>query len=170
MEPVKRYENFPAWIVLVTNLFSLMVYCLGLFIMYRLGWPAALLYLVYVLVLEFRIVKLHCINCVYWGQMCGFGKGKISSIFFKKGDVSKFCSKPMTWKNMIPDFLVSLIPILTGIVLMFINFNILILAAILGLVILTTIGNGYIRGSLTCKYCKQRDIGCPADTLFSKKE
>jgi F0F1-type ATP synthase membrane subunit c/vacuolar-type H+-ATPase subunit K len=37
------------------------------------------------------------------------------------------------------------------------------------LVGLTTIGNGYIRGNLTCKYCKQREIGCPAEQLFSKK-
>ena len=36
------------------------------------------------------------------------------------------------------------------------------------IVILTTIGNGFIRGTLTCKYCKQGELGCPADRLFNK--
>jgi len=26
------------------------------------------------------------------------------------------------------------------------------------------------RGSLTCKYCQQRELGCPADLLFTKKK
>ncbi|MFH1684097.1 MAG: hypothetical protein ABIA67_04360 [Candidatus Margulisiibacteriota bacterium] len=28
---------------------------------------------------------------------------------------------------------------------------------------------GYLRGSLACKFCKQRELGCPAEQLFSKK-
>jgi hypothetical protein len=25
-----------------------------------------------------------------------------------------------------------------------------------------------VRGQLACKYCKQRELGCPAEQLFSK--
>jgi len=70
---------------------------------------------------------------------------------------------------MIPDLLVSLIPLLTAIVLMIIKFNLILLFSAIILIVLTTIGNGFIRGNLTCKYCKQREIGCPAEQLFSKK-
>ena len=70
---------------------------------------------------------------------------------------------------MIPDLLVTLIPLLIATALMIIRFNFILLFAVIILIGLTTIGNGFIRGNLTCKYCKQREIGCPAEQLFSKK-
>jgi hypothetical protein len=27
-----------------------------------------------------------------------------------------------------------------------------------------------IRGSIACKYCKQRELGCPAEQMFAKKK
>ena len=75
----------------------------------------------------------------------------------------------MTWKDMIPDLLISLIPLLAGIVLLIVQFDIYLLATIVLLAFLTTSGNGFIRGKLTCKYCKQRELGCPAEKLFNKK-
>jgi hypothetical protein len=66
--------------------------------------------------------------------------------------------------------MVSLIPILVGIVLLIIHFNLLILLAVLLLVLLSSIGNSFVRGSLACKYCKQKELGCPADKLFNKKK
>jgi hypothetical protein len=38
------------------------------------------------------------------------------------------------------------------------------------LVLLSTIGNSFVRGSLACRYCKQRDLGCPAEQLFNKNK
>jgi hypothetical protein len=35
------------------------------------------------------------------------------------------------------------------------------------LVFLSLAGNAIIRGSFACKYCRQREIGCPAEKLFS---
>ena len=69
---------------------------------------------------------------------------------------------------MIPDLLVSLIPLAVGIILLIIKFEPLILFALILLVAFTTAGNGYIRGTLTCTNCKQRELGCPADKLFNK--
>lgn len=169
METERKYDQFPAWIVLVSNLFSLMVYIFGFLIMYNISWLIAILFLLYAFFLEYRVIRYHCVNCVYWGQMCGFGKGRISAFFFKKGEASKFCSKPLFWKDMIPDLLVTLIPIVTGIVLLILDFSWIILLSVLALLILTTAGNSFIRGSLTCKYCKQKDMGCPADQLFNKQ-
>ena len=76
----------------------------------------------------------------------------------------------MTWKNLIPDILLTLIPLVVGIVLLILKFEPILFFALLVLILFTTMGNGYIRGTLTCKYCKQKELGCPADMLFQKKK
>jgi hypothetical protein len=168
MEQEKKYENFPIPVVILSNLVSLSIYGLGFIIMIRLGLIVSLLYIVYIFVFEYRLIRYHCVSCYYWGKTCGFGKGRVSSVFFKRGDPSKFCTKEMQWKDMIPDLLITLIPILTGIVLLIFKFDLILLGAIILLIVLTTAGNGFIRGQLTCRYCKQRDTGCPAFELFNK--
>ena len=169
METAKTYDNFPVWIVFLSSLFSLLIYLSGIIITFSLSWIVAVLYLVFILALEYRLLSKHCVNCYYYGRTCGFGKGRLSSLLFKRGDPSKFCEKSFRWQDMIPDLLVSLIPLLIAIALMIVKFNLLILLATIIMISLTTIGNGFIRGNLTCKYCKQREIGCPAEQLFSKK-
>jgi len=168
METVKRYENYPTGIVFLSNFVSITIYGIGFFVILRLGLAFALLYLLYIMILEYRLIKYHCTSCYYWGKTCGFGKGRISSLFFKKGEISWFCCKKMTWKDMIPDIMVSLIPLVIGIVLLILEFDFLLLAALLLLFILTTMVTGFIRGKMTCLFCKQRDLGCPADSLFNK--
>jgi len=169
MEITKTHDNFPTWIVILSNSVSILTYLSGFIITYNLSWIAAILYFVFILALEFRLLSKHCVNCYYWDKTCGFGKGRLSSLFFKKGDTLKFCENSFSWKDMIPDLLVSLIPLLIAIALMIIKFNFILLFTSIVLIALTTMGNGFIRGNLTCKYCKQREIGCPAEQLFSKK-
>jgi hypothetical protein len=165
-----KYDNYPWWIVILSNIVSLSIYGLGFMIMIRLGWIISIFYLIYILILEYRLMRNHCVNCFYWGKTCGFVKGRISSWFFKKGDISKFCSYEISWKDMIPDLLVSFIPFIAGIVLMIVKFDYLILITLLLLIFLTTTGNGFIRRKLTCRYCKQKELGCPADKLFNKNQ
>jgi hypothetical protein len=169
MKPSGVHENFPVWTVIVSNLGSIFTYGTGFLIMHRTGLVFSILYLVYVVILEYRLIRFHCVNCYYWGKICGFGKGRISSFFFKNGDFSKFCIKDISWKDMIPDLLVTLIPLTTGIFLLIFRFDTLVLMAIVLLLVLATVGNGYIRGHLICKYCKQRELGCPAYRLFNNK-
>jgi hypothetical protein len=168
MDTTKFYENYPIRIVMLSNLVSLIIYGLSCFIMFQLGLIFSVLFLVYVVALEYRLVRYHCTDCYYHGRTCGFGKGIISSWLFKKGDDSRFCNREMSWKDMIPDMLVSLIPLAVGVVILILEFNFFLLFALLLLSVLTTVGNGYIRGTLTCKYCKQRESGCPAYDLFNK--
>jgi hypothetical protein len=169
MKTDENFDRFPLWIILLSNIQSVLIYAAGFFILFHPTWWLAIVYLVFVLWLEYRIISKHCVNCYYWGKACGFGKGIVSGWFFKKGNPAHFCEKPMTWKDMIPDMLVSLIPILAGIVILILRFDWIILVAMLLIVVLTTIGNAYIRGSLTCKFCKQRELGCPAEELFDNK-
>jgi hypothetical protein len=168
MGKVLTYEKFPARIVWLTSIFSVVIYFLGAYIMLQLGWIALMVYLGYVFYLEYRLLSKHCVHCYYWGKLCAFGKGRVSSWFFRKGDISKFCAKEFTWKDMIPDLLVSLVPLIVGVVFLIIEFNIIILIALLLLIGLSTAGNGFIRGSLACKFCKQRELGCLAEKLFNK--
>lgn len=169
MELIKRYENYPLGIVILSNFVSLAIYGLGFLIIFRLGLVFSFLYLLFILIFEYRLIRYHCTNCFYWGKTCGFGKGKLSSWIFKKGDTSQFCMKDFRWKDMIPDLLIPLIPFVIGIILLILKFDIILLFELLMLLLLTTIGNGFIRGTLTCKYCKQGELGCPADLLFNKE-
>jgi hypothetical protein len=75
----------------------------------------------------------------------------------------------MTWRDMAPDMLVTLAPMLAGIVMLVMDFDALYLSAIILMVLLATAGNGLVRGRLTCAFCRQRELGCPAERLFSKK-
>lgn len=168
MESIKTYDSFPVRIVILSNLVSILIYSSGIFIIHRIGWIAAALYFAFILVLEYRLLSRHCINCYYWGKTCGFGKGKLSALIFKKGNPADFCSKQMSWSDMIPDLLVPLIPLIIGIILIIIRFDIILLSVIVTIVLLTTAGNGFIRGNLTCRYCRQRELGCPAEKLFNK--
>jgi hypothetical protein len=166
---MKIYENYPVWVVIISNMVSLSIYGLGFLIMIQFGLIIAVLYLLYVLILEGRVIKYHCVNCFYYGKTCGFGKGRISAMFFKKGDVLKFCDREMSWKEMIPDLLIALIPFVAGIYFLITDYNVILLINIILLLFLSTFGNGFIRSKLACRYCKQREIGCPADKLFNKK-
>jgi hypothetical protein len=163
------FENYPFWMVFFSNLVSISIYLIGAFVIYQLGLIWLILYLIFIASLEFKLIKSHCVNCYYYGKTCAFGKGRISSIFFKKGSANLFCKKQMTWKDILPDFMVSLIPIIVGIIILIKDFNWALLSSILLLFILTFIGNAIIRSKLACKYCKQRQIGCPAQKLFERK-
>ncbi len=169
MEQLKSYENYPCKIIIISNFVSIAIYFIGAFIIYQLGIIWLALYLLYIAGLEIRLMKKSCVNCYYYGKFCAFGKGKISSWFFKKGDPLKFAKNKITWKDILPDFLVSLIPIIAGIILLILNFNWLMLLLIVLLAALTSAGNSFVRGSLACKFCKQKEIGCPAEQLFSKQ-
>jgi len=170
MKKTKCYENYPPWIVLVSNLVSLLIYAIGAFIIYEVGIIWLILYLLFILFLEIKLLMKSCVNCYYYGKYCAFGKGKISKLFFKKGNARKFMQKQITWKEIIPDFLVSVIPMIVGIILLIRKFNLLILVLVISLFLLSFSGNALVRGSLTCKYCKQREMGCPAEQLFNKKK
>ncbi len=163
------YENYPWWIVLVSNLLSLSTYIIGFCILFGLGLFFAILYILYCLFMEIRLLKEGCVNCYYYGKTCGFGKGRLSALFFKQGDISKFTQREMDWKDMIPDLMVSVFPLVGGIILLINDYSWIILVLMIVLVILSMAGNAFIRGSLTCSGCKQRELGCPAEKLFQEK-
>ena len=160
-------ENYLLRVVFVSNLVSLMIYGIGAYILFRSGIIWAVVYLIFVVIFEFRLISGHCTDCYYYGKTCAFGKGRLSSLFFKRGSPEKFTATTITWKDIVPDFLLFIIPVLAGILLLIQGFTWTILILVIALLLLGFMGNALVRGQLACKYCKQREIGCPATQLFN---
>ena len=156
--------------MVVSNLNSILTYFIGAYIILQLGLIWLALYVLFILFLEYKLISKHCIDCYYYGKTCAFGKGKLSALLCKKGEAKKFVKIKVTWKDLLLDFMVSLIPIIVGIILLVIKFDWIILLLIIILLALGFAGNAFVRGQLACKYCKQRRLGCPALKLFEKRK
>ena len=170
MQELRCFEKYPAIIVILSNLNSLFIYAVGASILYGYGFWAALLYLLYCLACEVSVLRGSCVNCYYYGKICAFGKGKLCPLIFKKGDPEQFAQKDISLIKLAPDLLISVLPIAGGIGLLIMDFDWLIVVLLIMLILFTSAGNAFIRGSLACKYCKQRKIGCPAEKLFNKQQ
>jgi hypothetical protein len=168
MQNDKAYENFPIWIPFLAWVLSLSIYALGSYIFWFLYIPLTAGYITYCLWIEYRILRFSCVNCYYYGKTCGLGRGKLCAMLLKKGNPESFLEKQISWKDLIPDFLVMIFPLVGGIIVLIRDFNWLILVLMVILVLLSMGGNAVIRGSLACKYCKQKELGCPAEQLFNK--
>jgi hypothetical protein len=166
----KTYENFPAWIVFISSAVAISIYAVGVYIMTGFGILVSFFYILYCFWVETGVLKKSCVNCYYYGKVCGLGRGKLCSLLFKKGDPQEFIRREISWKDMLPDIMVSLFPLLGGIILLVRDFTWLIVVLMALLVILTFGGNALVRGSFACKYCKQKDLGCPAQKLFNKQK
>ena len=161
-------EKYPVAIVIGSILLSLLIYIIGAFILSRFGIVWVICYVIFILLLEFRLMSGHCVDCYYYGRTCAFGRGRLSALFFPRGTPEKFSRMTLTWKDVVPDFLAFMIPVLAGILLLVQEFTWTVLILVIALLLLGFLGNALVRGRLACRYCKQREIGCPAEQLFNK--
>jgi len=161
------FNEYPLRIVFFTNLLNFLIYATGIIIIQGLSWLYVGLYGIYIIILEIRLLRFHCPNCYYYGKVCAFGKGILSSILFKKGNPEMFACKTFGFKELIPDLFVFIIPAITGIILLILEFKWYIFITVLLLIFLNFAGNAYIRGQIACKNCKQRELGCPAEAFFN---
>jgi hypothetical protein len=169
MKEKDTYESYPVPIVILAVLVSISVYTIGAYILFGLGIWFFIAYILYCIWMEFRLLKYSCVNCYYYGKLCGLGRGILCPILFKKGEPQRFGETEISWRDLVPDFLVSILPAIGGIFILIRGFSWLILLLLVVLLVLSFGGNAIIRGSFACKYCKQREIGCPAERLFSKE-
>jgi len=170
MIKTKSYVNFPIWIPFIAILVSLTSYSIGAVILSGFGIIFSILYLFYCLGAELLVIIRSCRDCWYYGKICGLGKGKIAPLFIKKGDIKKFANRNISIVHMIPDFLVIILPLFGGVILLILDFSILVLSLMVFILVLFFGGTAVIRGTFACKYCKQKDIGCPAYAIFNKKK
>lgn len=169
MKEARTCESFPVPMVSLAILVSLTIYVIGACILAVLVIWLSIAYILYCAWIEFRILKYSCADCYYYGKLCGLGRGKLCPMLFKKGDPQSFAEKEISWPDILPDFMVSIFPAIGGIILLIRDFSWLILLLLVALLALSFGGNAIIRGSFACRHCKQREIGCPAERLFSKE-
>ncbi len=162
------YETYPARMVVTCNAVGLGIYAIGLFLLSQLGIVWGALYAGYCLWMEWRLLNGSCRSCYYYGKRCGFGKGRLCAWLFARREVTGTSPRRFTWWNLVPDFLVSLIPLGVGIAVLIRGFSWLVLIAIVVLVGLGSVGTGFVRSQIACHFCKQRELGCPAEQLFGK--
>jgi hypothetical protein len=161
------YEPYPAWIVAICNLVSWTAYAIGAILLANLWIWLLVPYLLYVLWLEARLLKTGCMNYAYYGKVFAFGKGKLCAMAFKRGDPQRLAEHEISWAEVLPDFLVSILPLIGGVALLVRDgWDWLIAGLSVMLLALAFIGTGLVRGSLACTYCKQRELGCSAYELF----
>ena len=170
MDKSNTLESYPVSVFIISTLVSLLIYGIGAYLISLFGLIWVMVYLAFVLFMEFRLLRGHCVDCYYFGRTCAFGKGYVSSLLFPKGDPDRFCRMTITWKEILPDFLVFMIPVLAGVLSLVLAFSWLVLVLVIALILLGFAGNAFVRGNLACRYCKQRELGCPAEQLFNKRK
>jgi len=165
--PPESYEGYPARIVLLSNALAVSIYGIGVYVLAGVGLWLVVLYVLYCLWIESRILKKSCVNCHYYGKRCGLGKGRLCSLLLDRGVPDSLATKKVSWWDILPDFMVSILPLVAGIVQLARGWSWLLIALLAVLVLLSSVGNAVVRGRFLCRYCRQREIGCPAQKLFA---
>jgi hypothetical protein len=153
-------EEYPKSTIILANLAMALWLALGTIAIWFLSPVAAIIYITFAVSMVFVILrKLVCTNCYYYGKWCGAGWGKLAALFFKRGDINKFGTSagikiaPLTYG------LLSLIPVILGIISIIIEFT-LLKATVLVLLLAVSFYSGGIGRGKACKQCKMRNA-CP---------
>ncbi|MCD4730114.1 MAG: hypothetical protein K8R74_05915 [Bacteroidales bacterium] len=171
MKPSTIYDKYPLWIVAIVNILMLAVYVAGAYITFKLSLITGILYTIYIFLLEYYNIKEGCTCCCYYGKECAFGKGIIASKLFRKEDPNKFSERELSFKDLIPQILVFLIPLIIGTALLVARgFDLLILVTTIYPIFSYFCLNQIIYGKLACPHCKQGNIYCPALKFFTKNK
>ena len=165
----KVFDNYPAWMALIGLSVAVAIYLLGAYILSGFGMLAWVLYLGYCAFVELAVLRGSCVHCYYYGKVCGLARGRLCSLLFKRGDPRKFLQREVSVLDIVPDMLVPAIPLVGGVVLLLRRFNVVVLLAMLLMLLLASVGTAWVRGSLACRHCAQRELGCPAQKLFNKQ-
>ncbi len=168
MEP-HTYESYPTWMALTGIGTTVAIYVLGAYVLSGLGLLAPILYLAYCALVELSILRGSCIDCYYYGKTCGMGRGRLCALLFQKGDPERFANREGSIRDILPDIVVPVIPLLGGIVILVLGFDWAVLVAMLLIVLLASLGAALVRSALACRHCAQRELGCPAQELFSRR-
>jgi hypothetical protein len=168
VEP-RPFDSFPAGIALAGVSVSVAIYVLGAYILSGLGVLACVLYLGYCGFVELSVLRGSCIHCYYYGKVCGLGRGKLCALIFPRGDPQTFIQRKVSFRDILPDLLVPVIPLAGGMLLLVRDFMRVVLLAMLAVLLLGSAGTAIVRGSLACRHCAQRVLGCPAQELFSRQ-
>lgn len=171
IKEIKIYEQgskgYPKAVIILGNFMMLLWIALGTIACWFLSPLAAWIYLPSAIIMIFIVLrKLVCPDCYYYGKWCSLGWGKLSALFFKKGNVEKFAIgvglklAPLTYG------LLTLVPLILIVISLFLGFS-LFKITILVLLLLISFYSGAISRKKTCARCKMKLI-CPGSAARNK--
>ena len=134
------YDGFPWPVVVLCTTVGLSIYLIGAYLLFRLSSGSALVYAMFCVWIEWRILTASCRRCYYYGKRCAFGKGLVCSWLLTQLPSEEFARRQVSWRDVAPDFLVSLIPLGAGVVLLVRGFSWLVVS----LMILIMLLNVYV--------------------------
>ena len=157
-------EKYPKSSVILGNVLMLLWIVLGTLSCWFFYPVVAWIYLVFAIVMVFIVLrKLVCTDCYYYDKWCCIGWGKLSALFFKKGEIEKFPNTLGLKLAPLAYGLLSLIPLILIIVSLIQRFT-LFKIAILLLLFLISFYSGAIGRKKSCAKCKMRLI-CPGSAV-----
>ena len=153
-------EEHPKSKIIFANIMMVFWIALGTIACWFLAPLIAWIYLAIAVVMVFIVLrKLVCTNCYYYDKWCSIGWGKLSALFFKRGDIENFKTSiglklaPLTYG------LLSLVPLILVVVSIFLQFSINKII-VLVLLLLVSFYSGSIGRKSACAKCKMKLI-CP---------
>lgn len=169
MKEPAAFEKYPVTTVITFWLVALLNFAIGIYLLSLINIIFSLLYVIYIVAIELSVYREGCVSCWYYGKRCSSGRGVIAPHFFKKDDSKKFCERQVTWKNMLPTMLVTVIPVAAGLYLLSMGFTYLLIGLTIIPILTWFIWNPLVYGKLACPHCRQGRICCPANAFFGKK-
>lgn len=162
-------EKFPKANIILGNSLILIWIGLGTIACWFFSPIAGYLYIAFAITMVYIILrKLVCTNCYYYSKWCSLGWGKLSALFFKKGDIQKFSSCPGI-KMAGPTYgLLCFIPLALIIISLFQNFTITKII-VLVLLFIVCLFSAVINRRKTCSKCKMRLV-CPGCAVKTKDQ
>ena len=125
------YESFPLSQVITNSILNVSTFILGTALLLNINTWLGFIYLAFCIGSLLWIMKVRCSNCYYYGKICGLGRGKLCAVIFRKGNPEAFTEREISWKDLLPDFMVLLFPLICGIIVIVRDFSWLIITMIL---------------------------------------
>lgn len=164
------YENYPLRIICTSLLFTILSYLLGFIIFYSIDWILGIIYLLVCFISFFVVMKYRCSYCYYYNKRCFSSFGKLSGIFFKKGNPKEFSNPKNLMKAATFDFGLLFAAFFGSLYLVIFRFSILNLLFLIVFLLVSVAPNFFLRKNLFCKGCKQGKLGCPAYKKMQNKK
>ena len=160
----QELEEYPKSWIISGNLMMILWIALGTIACWLFYPIIGLVYLAFAIKMIYVVLRrLVCTNCYYYDKWCSMGWGKLSAVFFKKGNTEDF--KTSTGIKLAPLTygLLSIIPVILIIVSTIHKFSISRIVVLI-LLLLISFYSGTISRKKACRECKMR-LMCPGSAV-----
>lgn len=162
-------ESFPAITIVLGTMITITSVFLGAAVIFFFDLVFSMVYVGLYVVMTILNVRFRCNFCYYCGKRCPSGMGKL----VKKEYLSRYnreFNNPVNYGLVgVFSFAMMILPIVIGIIALFLNFVIIQLVVLIFYCIVSFVPNAFLKGD-RCKKCKQGKLGCPAMRKTQEKE